>query len=88
MLPSSRQIAYSTTLVSSGATDATVIEADSLLAELTGENISGVSSVNINARQIDNDHTEASVNINAGQDADDLQKGEDQNPPAPDPPAA
>lgn len=73
-------------LVSNGAEDATVIEADSLLAELTGENISGTSKENIIDGKPDNDSAGASENIFDGQSADDLQKGEDQNPPVPDPP--
>lgn len=58
-------------LLTAGASDATVIEADSLLRELTGE------TVNINA-------DDATVNINAGQDAD--AEGQDAAPTVPGPP--
>lgn len=68
-------------LVSGGAEDATVIEADSLLQELTGE-----PTVNINAGGVDLD---ATVNINA--DAGALEQnaeGGAATPPVPDPPDA
>jgi len=72
-------------LVSGGAEDATVIEADSLLRELTGaDNINADPAVNINAGGVDLD---APVNINAApleQNAD----GGTATPPVPDPPDA
>ena len=62
-------------LVSGGAEDATVIEADSLLAELTGD-----AAVNINA-------DDGADNINA-QPLDGNAEPGAQTPPAPDPPDA
>lgn len=67
-------------LVSNGAEDATVIEADSLLRELTGD-----SAVNINA--------EPAININAAdnfnaQPLDGNEKPTSADPPYPDPPDA
>ena len=68
-------------LLTSGATDATVIEADSLLQELTGE-----PTVNINAG---GEADMSAVNINAGLEG---QEGSGEatsaTPPAPDPPDA
>lgn len=61
-------------LVSGGAEDATVIEADSLLRELTGD-----AAVNINA--------EPAVNINAGP-VDGNAQQPNADPPYPDPPDA
>ena len=61
-------------LVSSGAEDATVIEADSLLAELTGD-----AAVNINADPADNINAAALVETT---------EPEAQTPPHPDPPDA
>lgn len=65
-------------LLTAGASDATVIEADSLLAELTGE------AVNINA-------DDATVNINADDGADNINadgnaEGQDADPTVPGPP--
>lgn len=64
-------------LLTAGASDATVIEADSLLRELTGE------TVNINA--------DATVNINADDGADNIHadgnaEGQDADPTVPGPP--
>jgi hypothetical protein len=75
-------------LVSGGAEDATVIEADSLMAELAGEtvNINADPAVNINA---EGESLDAPVNINAdleGQDGSG--EGGAATPPVPDPPAA
>lgn len=64
-------------LVSNGAEDATVIEADSLLRELTGDNINAAD--NINGSTADN--------INAAALEQNAETGA-QTPPAPDPPDA
>jgi hypothetical protein len=67
-------------LLTAGASDATVIEADSLLRELTGE------SVNINAEPTVNINADDADNIHAGQDADGNADGQDADPTVPGPP--
>lgn len=68
-------------LLTAGASDATVIEADSLLRELTGEtiNINADATVNINA-------DDGADNIHASQDTDGNAEGQDADPTVPGPP--
>ena len=73
-------------LVSGGAEDATIIEADSLMAELAGVNINADPAVNINAG---GETDMSAVNINAdleGQDGNG--EATSATPPTPDPPEA
>ena len=73
-------------LVSGGAEDATVIEADSLMAELAGVNINASPAVNINAG---GESLDATVNINAGLEGQEGNgEGGAATPPTPDPPDA
>jgi hypothetical protein len=72
-------------LVSGGAEDATVIEADSLMAELAGVNINADPAVNINA---EGEADMSAVNINADLEGqEESAEGGAATPPYPDPPA-
>jgi hypothetical protein len=72
-------------ILTAGATDATVIEADadSLLRELAGVNINAEHAININGDT--SDTSEPPININAAR-LDESEEADGATPPTPDPP--